>query len=635
MQRRDFIKRTTALAAVATLIGQPESASAENQTVNFPEAEYDLIILMATPAGIMAAIAAARMGKKSLILERTSHIGGLPANGLGATDIETRGATAGLFAEFTSRIAAYYTKTYGPDSKQVKDCSSGFHFEPSVAERIFQEMLMEQKGITVLLNHQFDVAPENLIWDSTNTFIKGIYVLNRFTGQKLSFTGKVFLDCSYEGDLIDAAGIEFYAGREDKSLYNEIAAGRVYRHWKGDFGIGTTGQGDNAIQAYNYRLCLTNNPANRVAITRPDNFDPREFESLVDDILTGRHTGVQLKDISEADLAKNRENTLKTGVLPDVPGVPKGLWRIVNRVGVPNGKSDSNNQHYAFISTDLPEENWPWPTLGWEWRDRFAKRLRDYTLGLLFFAQNDPRLPEAFKKEIREWGLSADEYTDNGNFPRQVYVREGRRMKGRYLFKAQDALPFNGGERPEIHKDSITASHYSLDSHACRKREPNRIHLEGFFNIKTKPYTVPYRVMVPQHKVANLLAPVPVSGTHVGFSTLRMEPCWMALGQAAGIASALALNSQKEVGSISTLDLQDELLNQKAVLVYLEDLPFTDPDHKAFQKAAIAGLFPQFKVNPDAPVSDETLKAWRKLTGKKLPKGDGLTPRMVVKAWFA
>ncbi len=635
MLRRDFIKRTSALAAASALIGKSQLEAANNQSISYHDAEFDLVILMATPAGIMAAIAAARLGKKSLILERTSHIGGLPANGLGATDLETRGATAGLYAEFAARIAAYYAKTYGAESKQVKDCSSGFHFEPSVAERIFQDMLNEHQGISVFLNHQFDAAPENLIWDNAKGLIKGISVTNRLTGEKKEFTGKVFLDCSYEGDLIDAAGIEFYVGREDKSLYNEIGAGRVYRYWKGDFGLGTTGQGDNAIQAYNYRLCLTNNPANRVPITRPDNFDPREYESLIDDVLTGRHTGVQLKDISEAELAKNKENTLKSGTLPDVPGVPKGLWRIVNRVGVPNGKSDSNNQHYAFISTDLPEENWPWPTLGWEWRDKFAQRLKDYTLGLLFFAQNDPRLPEVFKKEIREWGLAADEYTDNNNFPRQVYVREGRRMKGLYLFKAQDALPFRNNERPEIHKDSITASHYSLDSHACRKREPNRVHLEGFFNIKTKPYTVPFRVMVPQAKVGNLLAPVPVSGTHVGFSTLRMEPCWMAMGQAAGIASALAIKSNTEVGSVNTTELQEELLNQNAVLVYIEDLPYSDPDHKAFQKAALAGLFTQFKVNPDARVPDETLKSWKRLTGKKPPKGETLTTRAIIRAWFA
>lgn len=635
MQRRDFLKRTSSMIVAGSIILDQSGLATDIQKVEYQNAEFDLIILMATPSGIMAAIAAHRLGKKSLILERTNHIGGLPANGLGATDIETRGATAGLFAEFTSRILAYYTKTYGAESKQVKDCSNGFHFEPSIAEKILLEMLNENKGITVLLNHQFDAMPENLEWLAEKQTIKAIKVTDRLTGEVKSYTGKVFLDCSYEGDLIDAAGVEFYTGREDKSLFNEVAAGRVYRYWKGEFGIGSSGQGDNAIQAYNYRLCLTNNRENRVPISRPDNFNPKEYESLVDDVLTGRHTGAQMKEFMASDLAIIKAETLKTGQLTTLTGAPKGLNRIVNRVGLPNGKSDSNNQHYAFISTDLPEENWPWPTLSWEWRDSFAKRLKDYTLGLLYFAQNDPRLPEAFKKEVKEWGLAADEYTDNDNFPRQVYVREGRRMKGQYVFKAQDALSTEKTERPPIHKDSITASHYSLDSHACRKREPNRVHLEGFFNIKTKPYTVPFGVMVPAHKVQNLLAPVPVSGTHVGFSTLRMEPCWMAMGQAAGIAAAQAIDSFEPVGSISMEKLQSELLNQKAVLIYIEDIPFTDPDFISFQKAALNGCFTTFKALPESLAMDEMISLCKKLTGKKAPKGQNITVRDAVKHFFS
>ena len=246
---------------------------------------------------------------------------------------------------------------------------------------------------------------------------------------------------------------------------------------------------------------------------------------------------------------------------------------------LPNQKTDGNNQHAAFISTDLPEENWPWPTSSWEWRDKFAKRLKDYTLGLFWFAQNDPELPEHFRKAMLEWGLAKDEYQDNEYFPRQVYVREGRRFDGVYFFTAKDALPTASGERPPLHANSVTASHYALDSHAARKREAGRAHLDGFISYPTAVYTVPLGVILPRN-VENLLLPVPVSGSHIGFSTLRMEPCWMALGQAAGIAASLAIDCKVPVQDVDMSRLQDLLVDQKATLIYFRDLRPEDPNFR-------------------------------------------------------
>ncbi len=257
-------------------------------------------------------------------------------------------------------------------------------------------------------------------------------------------------------------------------------------------------------------------------------------------------------------------------------------------VTLPNGKADANNQHAAFISTDLPEENWPWPTSSWEWRDKFAERLRNYTLGLLWFVQNDSELPEHFREAAKEWGLAKDEYADNDNFPRQVYVREGRRFEGMYFFTAKDALPVSEGERPPIHPTSITASHYALDSHAARKRETGRAHLDGFISYPTMPYTVPYGVIVPK-TIKNLLLPVPVSGSHIGFSTLRMEPCWMALGQAAGTAASLAIDSRRSVQNIDIQELQTRLIAQKATLVYFRDITPDDPCFPEAQRMALSG----------------------------------------------
>ena len=224
---------------------------------------FDIVVVGGNPGGIMAAIAAARQGKTSVILERTQHIGGLPANGLGATDIATREATTGLFMEFTSRIKQYYTERYGKNSQQLKDCSDGFHFEPSVAASIYQDMLNEHKDkITVLLMRQFDTEDQNITL--RNGRIESICILNRENGEKELYQGDIFVDATYEGDLGAAAGVPFRVGRESKAEFGEPGAGRTYEYWKSLPANGSTGESDNAVQAYNYRLCLTNDPDNRV-----------------------------------------------------------------------------------------------------------------------------------------------------------------------------------------------------------------------------------------------------------------------------------------------------------------------------------------------------------------------------------
>ena len=547
---------------------------------------YDIVVVGGTPGGIMTAVAAAREGKSVAILERTSHIGGLPANGLGATDIATRNATTGLFREFTKRVNKYYINQYGENSPQAKDCSDGFHFEPSVAERVFAEMLEEHNDrIDVLTGRQFDAEPCNLVMSDES--IQTIYILNRINGEREKYTARIFVDATYEGDLGAAAGVPFRVGREGKNEFGEPGAGRVYEYWKSLPSEGSTGEADNAVQAYNYRLCLTNVPENRISIARPDVYDRNEYVSLVEDVWTGRDTLKSMINVTDSMLEANRRH-IASGNPTMLPGDSWGIRKISSMVTLPNGKADANNQHAAFISTDLPEENWPWPTSSWEWRDKFAERLRNYTLGLLWFVQNDSELPEHFREAAKEWGLAKDEYADNDNFPRQVYVREGRRFEGMYFFTAKDALPVSEGERPPIHPTSITASHYALDSHAARKRETGRAHLDGFISYPTMPYTVPYGVIVPK-TIKNLLLPVPVSGSHIGFSTLRMEPCWMALGQAAGTAASLAIDSRRSVQNIDIQELQTRLIAQKATLVYFRDITPDDPCFPEAQRMALSG----------------------------------------------
>jgi hypothetical protein len=549
--------------------------AAEEKTESF-----DVVVVGGTPGGIMAAIGAARSGRTVVILERNKHIGGLPANGLGATDIHTRGATAGLFREFVQQIHDRYVKTYGKDSPQARDCDHGYHFEPSVAEKVFERMLAEQPRIAVRRLRQFDVDPKNV--SLAGSRLQAIRVTNRETNAIERYRGHVFVDATYEGDLAAAAGAPFRLGREGKVEFNEPLAGVVYKRWGGPVGPGTTYLADNSVQAYNFRLCLTTDPDNLTPIAKPENYNREEFASLIGDVKQGRTTG---------------------------DTVPKGMWRLVNMVKLPNNKTDSNNQHFAFISTDLPEENWPWPTSGWAWRDRFAKRLRDYTLGLLWFAQHDPELPEDFRRELLRWGLAKDEYVDNDNFPRQVYVREGRRIEGEHLLTAHDSLPVKSGGRPPIHANSITASHYAIDSHAVRKREPGRVHLDGFLSHPTQPYTVPYGVIVPK-TIDGLLTPVPVSGTHLGFGTLRMEPCWMAMGQAAGVAAALSIEDNVQVRKVDMPKLQQRLLEQGAVLIYYRDATPEHPHFRALQFFALRGLLPEWRARLDESVSTGDAARW-------------------------
>ena len=578
-------------------------------------AQYDLVIVGGNPGGIMSAIAAAKLGKTSLILERTNHIGGLPANGLGATDIATRGATNGLFKDFIGRVKEYYIQKYGVNSLQVKDCSDGYHFEPSVAELIFNQMLNEYSTkIKVLTMRQFDAKPENITID--NDRIQSIKIVNRVTGKEEEYTAKIFIDGTYEGDLGAAAKIPYRIGRESKDEFNELGAGQTYKYWDGPETTGTTHMADNAVQAYNYRLCLTNDKKNMLPVSKPEPYNRDEYLSLIDDVWLGRHAGVEMINVTLQQQTANKIR-LSKGDSTSIPGDKWGIAKITNMVALPNHKTDANNQHLALISTDLPVENWPWPTADWKWRDAYSERLKNYTLGLLWFAQNDKELPLSFRTAAGRWGFAKDEYTDNNNFPRQVYVREGRRFEGLYFFTANDALSVVPGQRPTVHPASVTASHYALDSHAVKKREADKATLDGFISYESAVYTVPFGVMASS-KIDNLLFPVPVSGSHIGFSTLRMEPCWMALGQAAGVAASIAIDRSSKVKNVNIEQLQDVLLDQKATLIYYKDVNTDNQDYKMVEYMGLRGYLPNWTADLNSPINEATLTSWKKLSGLRL-----------------
>ncbi len=589
--------------------------------------QADIVIVGATPGGIAAAVTAARAGHSCIILERSSVPGGLPANGLGATDIATRGATAGFFTEFVGRVRDHYAAKYGTESPEYQMCSDGYHFEPHVAQEVF-ETLLSECGDKVQLRtlRQFDARPECIRMQDGR--IGAIRITQRETGKQEWYKAKVFIDATYEGDLGAAAGAPFVIGREAASEYGEKGAGKIYKYWEGaedsgstartatelPLGEGSTGEADDAVQAYNYRLCLTNRKDNQIPFYKPERYDREEYVSLVDDVLSGRNTNHTMAFVTAAQMERNRR-IVAAGGETTIPGDRWGIAKITNMVRLPNDKTDANNQHLALISTDLPEENWPWPTADWAWRDAFARRLRDYTLGLLWFAATDEALPAQFRAAVSEWGFAADEYPDNGGFPRQIYVREGRRFKGDWFFIAADATPVAPGARPPLHPDSITSSHYALDSHGVRKREPERIHLDGFLSYPSAPYTVPYGV-ITSPGLKNLLLPVPVSGSHMGFSTLRMEPCWMALGQAAGTAAVLALEGGSDVHDIDLAQLQQRLLDAGACLIYFKDLPAGGDDYALAAKAALKGYIPEWEARLNEAPSEGDLSLWSRIAGR-------------------
>lgn len=567
--------------------------------------KYDVVVVGGTPSGAMAAIAAARRGRTAVVLERTSHVGGLLANGLGATDISTRELAGGLFREFTNRVEDYYVRTYGARSEQVTVCSKGYHFEPKIAEKILSEMLGECPGITVLTRRQFDAQPDRVVRQGRK--ISAVKVRNLATGEDETYTGSAFVDGTYEADLAAAAGVPFSTRREGRTEYHEPMAGRVFQKWGSpEIGEGSTFEGDDTIQAYNFRLCLTDRPENQNPILQPPGYDRNEYVSLIDDLTLDRAPGRFVDEI-EWD----------------------GIGRITNIVYLPNGKTDANNQHLAYLSTDLPEENYAWPRADWVWRDNFQTRLRNYTLGLFWFFQNDPEVPESFQTNARRYGLAADEYTDNGNFPRQVYVREGRRIVGERIFLAHDAIPESTEGRPPIHADSITASHYPVDSHAIHKREPGRDHLDGFISVRTQPYTVPYGIMVPK-TVDNLWVPVAVSASHMGFGTLRMEPCWMALGEAAGTAVNLALRHDVAARLVPIDQLQSDLAAAGVFLIYHRGVTPDEPALPVIQYLGVRGILPEWDLRLDDPVTGEEQMRWAAMLGVDKPLAAGQSRRQVL-----
>lgn len=547
-------------------------------------ADKDLVILGGTPAGIGAAVAAARKGSRVIMLEPSAFIGGMMTSGLGLTDIRSTDTSGSIFDEFRRKVLSHYVKTYGANSQQVKDCNNGLHFEPSVARKVMHEIIEAEPNIEVRRSQEL-IAVE-----MEERRIKKITVFDHNDGQSSTFSGAFFIDATYEGDLAAMAGVPYVVGRESRDEWNEEFAGKLYCEYKTkEILPGSTGEGDDAVQAYNFRLCLTDRPDNRIDVTKPENYNREYYVSLIDDIHEGR---------------------------------VRGVGEVIKLSRIPNGKTDTNNFHNCLVSTDFPEENQDYPEGNHQTRAEIAARHREYIQGLLWFLQHDEQLPLSFREEARQWGYAADEFTETDHFPPQIYVREARRMKGMYWFTENDARLAPGLDRSPIHYDSIGTGDYAIDSHACRKREPgqNRA-LEGFlgFNALTEVYQIPYGVIVPEN-VENLLVPTAVSATHMGFGTIRMEPFWMQLGFAAGTAAELCRLTRSSVQQLSIDLLQDELLEKNQKITYFKDLPADHRASAAMQYFGCKGWFTSYDAEPDKPCTLAEAAQWIALA-RALPGG--------------
>ena len=518
----------------------------------------DVIIYGGTSAAVIAAVEVSKSGKSVIIVSPDTHLGGMTSGGLGYTDIGDKTVIGGLTLEFYHRVWLHYKDSSnwrwqkpsefgnkGQGTVAMDDkYSTMWIFEPHVAEQVFEDFITEN-NITLFRGEWLDRRKGGVRKDGDD-----VVSISTLSGKV--FGGKMFIDATYEGDLMASAGVNYHVGRESMDVYDEkwngIQTGILHhQHWfenkispykiPGDpsSGIlprisaespGEYGSGDNKIQAYCFRMCMTNHPENRVPFPKPSNYDPSQYELLLRVLNTGRDDWFHKFD------------------------------------PIPNKKTDTNN-HGPFSSDNIGM-NYDYPEADYKLRREIVQEHIDYQMGLLFFVTNDPRVPEDIRNEMATWGLAKDEFTDNDNWPYQIYVREARRMVGEYVITENDIL-----SRIEV-PESIGMGSYAMDSHHVQRYiTPERyVQNEGDIGvIPSSPYAIAYGSLVPKKdECSNLLVPVCVSSSHIAFGSIRMEPVFMILGQSAAAAAVLAIENNCKVQDVAYDELQKILLDRKQVL---------------------------------------------------------------------
>lgn len=554
---------------------------------------YDVMVVGGTPAGIMAAIAAGRLGSKVILTEYHNHIGGMSTSGLGKSDIENREAIAGLFKEFTQKVLDYYVNKYGENSENVKLCKEGYYYEPSVAEIIFNQMIAEVGNITVVLNHQI----ENVRIVS-NKITKVIFT-DRSNGSKISYEAKTYLDATYEGDLYALSGAEYRLGRESSDEFKEEHAGKIFFDYNEMvFLEGSTGEADKKLQAYTYRFCLTDDPKNSFVLTeKPPGYNRENYVQYFEDLKEGR--------LGPPKVFKEGH-----GYYPEHFNT---MMRVFSFARIPNRKFDVNINPRP-LGFPFAGENYTYPEANWPEREKIFKRHRELALGLLYFVQNDPEVPKEHREMAQRYNLPLDEFADNKHFPWQFYVREARRLKGLYTLNENDVKLQQGNQRTQIFNDSIISGEFPIDSFPVSKEpSPDKKVLEGYIGmLEISPYQVPYRILVPE-KIEGLIVPVAASTTHVAFSTIRMEPLWMGIGQAAGNAAHLAAEMNVDFKDVPVNQLQKSLIDNQQIITFFKDIDPNDKAFKAIQFWGTKGFFDSYEARSKEPLVVVELNKWLKI----------------------
>lgn len=525
----------------------------------------DIVIYGGSSAAVIAAVKVKDMGLVPVIVSPDKHIGGLSASGLGFTDSGNTAAIGGLAREFYHRIYLEYQKPESWRWQRMEEFKAGgqgtkaichedktmWTFEPHVAERVFNKWL-EEKGVAVRRGELLDRGGGV---EKKDGRIVSIRTLSGNT-----YRGRYFIDATYEGDLMAAAGVPYRVGREDCSEFGEKWNGNQvgvlhHRHHFRDWNIsaykipndpssgrcaeidtsapGVRGKGDRLVQAYCYRLCMTDDPRNRIPFSKPEGYDPARYELL---------SRVYAHGYGET------------------------FWNFSR---IANYKTDTNN--HGPMGADYIGGSHEWPEAGYARRAEIAKAHRDYQMGLYYFIANDPSVPEEIRLRMSKWGLAKDEFIDNGGWPYSIYVREGRRMVGEYVMTEHDCLgeprhPAQGRSYGPVGMGS-----YALDSHNVRRyvTPEGYVQNEGDIGVHPKrPYGIDYGSLVPRREdCRNLLVPVALSATHTAFGSIRMEPVFMLLGESAATASAIAAKDGRAVQDVPYADISARLKADGQVLV--------------------------------------------------------------------
>ena len=511
-------------STVACSKGSDEADSSRGRLKATAE-EAEVVVYGATPGGIVAAVAAARSGSQVIIIEPGQRLGGVVSGGLVYSDvcnIKGIGATA---HEFFQRVGKHYKQPVM------------WNFEPHVAEKVFNNMVSEA-GVKVEFGQQLKEVHK-----------KGVRITSFSTEQDKEFKGRVFIDATYEGDLLATAGVSYAVGREAKDVYDETMAGvqphvgarqwmdpiSAYDEASGNLlpgiqevGWPELGTGDRKVMGYNFRFCMTSRPDLRKEIPKPEKYDRRNFELL------------------ERFFQKNPD--LKLEDMMAFHHAYKGKF-CMNRKGP--------------FSTNLIGENWNWPEASYAEREAIFERHKNHTLGFLYFLAHDESTPAQIREEMKRWGLCKDEFVDTENFPFQLYVREARRMIGEYVLNENDLLYENKKT------DGIGLASCPIEVHHVQRlaTEDGLVKNEGHLGYRVKPYAIPYRSVVPKStEVDNLLVPVAISASQVAYSSLRMEPVYMILGHSVGVAASLAIKEDIPVQAVDTKKLRELLRSHTQVL---------------------------------------------------------------------